>query len=335
MVRIVNWLLTRRCNLKCEYCGIVDNRKCSLINENEMSTERVTSLLEKFKVYNPHIFHIFYGGEPFMRRDLIDIVRFCNDNDINYTVISNCTTDIQPKIVEVIEQVGLKGLTGSVDPSILKETSQSHSQLKSAQAFAFLFKVKREYDIDVVAEVTMTKKTLEQTYPLVKVLSSGGIYSSITAIDINKNYAYDFSAYSSEKHLIKDSKKLTKLYKQLMDDDSLLIHMKDIILEELFRHIDSTYDCQMEEDIHNLTIDADGRIRTCLRISGGFAINAFDDFNVLTPKSLNDPHRYTLHRYLSDSLKADKFNLCKGCNHTCVMMSKYANDHDEERIINH
>jgi MoaA/NifB/PqqE/SkfB family radical SAM enzyme len=309
----------------------VDNRKNSSFKGNEMSTKRVITLLEQFKTYNPNIFHIFYGGEPFMRDDIIDIVRFCNVNDINYTVISNCTNDVQPKIEEVIEQTGLKGLTGSVDPSILTEPLKTHSQMKSSQAFMFLVKMKRKYDIDVVAEVTMTKKSLKDTYALIKLLSSCGIYSSLTAIDINKNHRYDFSAYSDRKHLIKNSRKLMGLYKNLIEDTSLLIHMKDIIIDPLFQHIDSTYDCGMggestEAEIHNLTIDADGSFRTCLRLNG-LQMNKIKDTNIFIYGHL--------HPLLLTYMRSDKRNYCRGCNHTCVMMSKYANDNDEQRIINH
>ncbi len=334
MVRIVNWLITRRCNLSCEYCGIIKNggkKYIENINKNEMSTNRVIALLDKFIKYNPKIFHIFYGGEPFLRRDLSDILKFCNEKEIDYTIISNCTLDIQPRILKVMNECGgFRGFTGSVDPSILMEPEgTSPSQLKSAAAYRFLMNM-REHVKDVVAEITMTKETLDQTYNLVKLLSSAGIYSSITAIDINKTYMYDFSAYSAKSHLIKDSKKLAELYMQLAEDDNLLIHMKDIILPRLFANIDSTYDCGMGIDsVHNLTIDADGRLRTCLRMKGNFMREITDQ--TLLP--MFPPYAYELNSRVFEAMQSDRTVYCKGCNHTCVMMSKYIDRIDDSSII--
>jgi MoaA/NifB/PqqE/SkfB family radical SAM enzyme len=335
MVRIVNWLLTRRCNLRCEYCGIVKvggKKTIAYFKKNEIPAKRVITLLNKFRTYNPDIFHIFYGGEPFLRSDLSDILKFCNENDINYTIISNCTPDIQPKILKVMRDVGgFRGFTGSVDPSILDEPTTSQSQMKSAAGYWFLLKMQKYVD-DVVAEVTMTKENFHRTYDLLKLLSSAGIYASLTAIDINKNYMYDFSAYSNRERLLKENKKLEALYEKIMSDDSLLIHMKDEIVPELFRHVSSDYDCEMEKVIHNLTIDADGSIRTCLRIRGD-NMSKFCDRDVLI---MTNPYGYELDHELAYRMCLDRNLYCRGCNHTCVMMSKYVDEtENEHKIINH
>lgn len=336
MVRIVNWLLTRRCNLKCEYCGIVDNRKCSPFRGNEISTRKVIATLEKFQKYNPDIFHIFYGGEPFMRSDLIDILRFCNESNINYTVISNCTVEIQPKIREALDALGeIKSLSGSVDPSILMEYDETDSQRKSSSAFLFLTEMKN-YINDVVAEVTMTKKNVEHTYNLIKLLTSAGIYTSLTAIDVNKSFMYDFSRYSSNDHLLRFStKKVKKVFDDIMFDDTLLIHMKKEILPVLFLHINSTYDCELEKELHNLTIDSDGILRTCLRMKTYSRWRFVDPTSVIHVDSLfaENSNDIFLSAETYNTIRSNKMAFCKGCNHTCVMMSKFAEN--QSKIKNH
>ena len=90
MIRIVNWLLTRRCNLKCDYCAIVKNYEgkpneypdMAHYLQNEMTTSDVIDGLMKFQQHNSDIFHIFYGGEPTLRKDLPAIITFCNKNNI-------------------------------------------------------------------------------------------------------------------------------------------------------------------------------------------------------------------------------------------------------------
>jgi MoaA/NifB/PqqE/SkfB family radical SAM enzyme len=298
--------------------------------KNEIPAPRVIKLLNKFKIYNPNTFHIFYGGEPFLRKDLRDILSHCNTNDIKYTVISNCTLDIQPKILKVHKDIGgLRGLTASIDPSLLMEPTNSHTQLKSATGFYFLMKMQNHIK-DRVAEVTMTNDNIDQTYDLLRLLTSAGIYASLTAIDINKNYMYDFSGYASTVSLIKDSKKLRVLYERIMLDETLLIHMKDEILPELFRHISSDYDCEMEKSVHNLTIDADGCIRTCLRIRGDNMCDHLNDANILIENDVGD---CMLNPSINMHMKYDRRDYCAGCNHTCVMMSKC--EENVSKILNH
>jgi len=142
---------------------------------------------------------------------------------------------------------------------------------------------------------------------------------------------YDFSAYSDENRLIKHSPKLIKLYTKLMCDDSLLIHMKEEILPVLFGHIDSTYDCEMEKFVHNLTINSDGTLRTCLRIDGGNMINSIDYDDIF------DPDGNFKKSFITRRIGLTKKEYCKGCNHTCVMMSKYVHDHENEenKIVSH
>jgi len=332
MIRIVNWLLTRRCNLSCEYCGII--RKSKIMNDTDLKLElpanEVIKLLDKFRTYNPNIFHIFYGGEPFLRRDLSDIIKFCNEKDILYTIISNSARDIQPTILDVMEEAGgFRGYSTSIDPILLMEPTDRISQLKSSYGFNFLLKLKKVNDL--VAEVTMTKYNIDHTYDLIKMLSDYGIYSSLTAIDINKNYMYDFSAYSAEDRLIKHSPKIMKLFTKIMNDDSLLIHMKEEIVPLLFSHINSTYDCEMEKSLHNLTIDSDGTLRTCLRINGGMTIHSIDYADIFGPDG------ELKEVFITRRIELEKKAYCQGCNHTCVMMSKYINDHEdtENKIVSH
>lgn len=286
----------------------------SYFKKNEITTDRVIKLLDKFRTYNPKIFHIFYGGEPLLRRDLSDIIKYCNESDIDYTIISNNTPDIRDRIMKLINDVGvIKGFTGSVDPN-WNSADGSHTVLKSASGMENLITMKK-YVNDVVAEVTMTRETVDQTYDLLKRLTTEGIYASLSAVDVSKNKYYDFSALYDPEFLIQQSEKLNNVFSQIINDTKLLLHMREI-LPILQKHISSNYDCRAEDGLHNLTIDADGSLRACLRMRGR-----------LTPNAIKVQHIFNYDGCIDSIVKhliaADKYIYCKGCNHTCVMMSKY------------
>ena len=176
MIRIVNWLLTRKCNLKCEYCAIVRNAipmsypDISHYIKNEMPTDVVIDTLKAFKVYNPNVFHLFYGGEPLLRPDLPEIVNYCNDNEIYYTIITNNTPEIQPLIKKLFDKVGyIEGFTSSVDP-IFNEIGVKEDRVKkSIEGLRRLKEIQAEGKVrDVVAEITVMKHNQNLLYQLVK-----------------------------------------------------------------------------------------------------------------------------------------------------------------------
>jgi hypothetical protein len=84
--------------------------------------------------------------------------------------------------------------------------------------------------------------------------------------------------------------------------------------------------------VHNLTIDADGSLRTCLRIRGK-EMNRINDEDLLM---MHPSGGYVLNYWLQDNLMKDRQRYCKWCNHTCVMMSKHVEDTEEEnKLLDH
>lgn len=344
MIQIVNWLLTRKCNLKCDYCRIVRNYQdkpemypnLEHYYKKEMDTKTVINALNNFKRHNTNIFHVFYGGEPTLRNDLAQIVEHCNENDIEYTVISNNVKETRPFIERLIGGVSrLKGFTSSIDPilvdpsngshgcndDIFKKTTEGYLGLKNLYEYGYVD--------DVVAEITVTRLNQHLLLPLVQKLSDDGIYSSITFVDIAKSPAYDFSNVTDPYELVKPSFELAKTFEKILSDNNLLVHMKEL-LPVIFDHLPSDYDCNLENKVHNVTVDADGSMRLCLRIRGEVTPTVhvndlFEDSSFL--------NGVTKEYY--DLMCIDKKRLCKLCNHTCMMMSNATvyNEINVEKLV--
>ena len=331
-VQIVNVLLTRRCNLKCSYCSIVRNYldkpeeypDMSYYRKNELTSDQWISIIDRIGSNNPNAFFIFYGGEPFLYSGLQDVLRYCNIQNINYTVITNNTDYVQSEIFRIYKSLGpYYGFTSSVDPIILKNNDGSHIWEKSFLGFERLSRIKKDNIAkDVVAEVTITKDTLKDTYNLIKRLSENGIYSSVTCIDDKKNKYYDFSTIEDRKLLIQKNQTVYKEFHKIYSDKSLLVHIPELLLE-LFDILPSNMKCDIYKDYHNMCLDADGSVRLCLRIKG-----------TKTPKlkldQVIDKNGFVTEEF-KESLKKDYNNYCCGCNHTCLLMSKMFSN----SIINH
>jgi len=321
MIRIVNWLLTRKCNLKCDYCAIVkdyegkpvDYPNMKYYHMNEMTTATVIDGLKRFKYHNRDAFHIFYGGEPMLRKDLPEIINFCNKEDIHYTIISNNTPEVQPMIKRLFEECGeIKGFSASIDPVLNNAETNIDRVKKSREGFESLREI-MDFVTDVVAEVTVMQENKHLLQSLITFLTAQGINSDITFVDIAKSPYYDFSNVTDEKLLVGKSMELKEQLQHIMKGD-FDVHMKKKLLPEIWKILPSEMDCFIDRSLHNVSVDADGSIRLCLRIRG-----------VFTPKMVNLKNLFTdngkINPIAHGAIKRDKMDLCKKCNHTCQLMS--------------
>jgi len=328
-IQITNWLATRKCNLRCKYCRIVRNYKdipkeypnMKHYIDNEMTTNYVIESLRKLKIHNPDMFHIFYGGEIFLRSDLDVIINYCNKENIHYTIITNNSEHIQPKLEYLLLNTDyITGLTSSVDPIIFSKEERGDIVKKSLEGLKRLTSYKGVIK-DLVAEITVDSNTLKYLYPLVEELSSHNISSSITFIDPAKSPYYDFSNVTDDSLLVYRNKELEDVFDKLLNSN-FDIHMKNTLLPKLLEIAPSNMDCELEKSLNNLTVDADGSVRLCLRIRGCETPKLFIKDSILDDGSLNP----NLHR----SMIRDKKNYCRLCNWTCMAMSNESTKNTNE-----
>jgi len=334
-IHIANVLLTRRCNLNCSYCAITKNQgripaypKMDWYKDNELISEKWIQIIKRLRLNNKDMFFIFYGGEPLLYSELSDILKYCNENNVNYTVISNNTDGVQKRIEEVISKIGkFKGFTSSVDPienwKEHKNKELSDIEKKSMCGILRLSDMKRKgIADDVVAEITATSQNIKYLYNTIKILTDNGIWSSITAIDDKKNDLYDFSTIEDQSLMLQPTKEVRDIFTKIQEDKSLLVHMPEL-LDELFKVLPSNMKCKIYENVHNICLDSDGSFRLCLRIRG-----------ISTPCISVKGGIFSDGRpsgSLLDALEYDYNNFCLGCNWTCMLISQQ----DINRILNH
>jgi len=306
-IKIVNWLLTRRCNLKCSYCGIID-KKVEERNWEDILYDM--KLLDK--VYKP--FHILYGGEPLLYDDLGKLIFSCNRVNIPYTIITNNSDGVQKRLKKLMDEVDyIQGLTSSIDPIIFNPLAEKGDRLtKSRLGYNRLIHLSKTKRIkDLVAEITVDNDSIDYLYPLVYELSYNNISSSITFIDVKKNDYYDFSNVTDESMLVENSDKIQSVLTNLVND-GLDVHMGKALMDRVVDILPANYDCKFEECLHNLTVDADGYLRLCLRIDGKLV------------KSINVVELLSNQLMCHAKFSIDKKLLCEKCNWTCCLMSQLA-----------
>lgn len=322
-INIANFILTRKCNLHCDYCRISGDINYIVkpreypdgkdYFKNEKDVSFWISISDKLYEQNKDVFIILYGGEPLLYPDLDKLVKHLKDKEIAYTIISNCTEEVQPKIIELFNKVGkLKGFTASVDPGFwLLETDDEAK--KSRAGVDFLKKViELGISDDPVAEITVDNNNIQYLVESVKLLDEMGICSDITVLCPARTNYYDFSSITNESLLVNPDMRTKEIFHKLINSD-YNIHMKKTLLPEIFKILPAELFCEMPKNLDNITIDADGKLRLCLRIRGrGVPSFSAEEFFSEDSKTKDE---------VLESYRLDYSTLCNGCSWTCKLMS--------------
>jgi MoaA/NifB/PqqE/SkfB family radical SAM enzyme len=80
----VQWLATYDCNLRCPYCEASAGKAA----ENELTSEEVERLIDDLAHMGAKRF-LISGGEPFLRPDLMEIMRYAGHRHLKLGLVTN------------------------------------------------------------------------------------------------------------------------------------------------------------------------------------------------------------------------------------------------------
>jgi radical SAM protein with 4Fe4S-binding SPASM domain len=116
---VVSWNLTYRCNLACEHCYLDAGGK-PLVEEpafsdrSELTTEQCFKVADDIAAFAPEAVTILTGGEPLLRRDILEIVRHASSRGL-WVVVGTNGVKITPTLAALLKQEGVRGLSLSLD----------------------------------------------------------------------------------------------------------------------------------------------------------------------------------------------------------------------------
>jgi radical SAM protein with 4Fe4S-binding SPASM domain len=90
------WICTQACNLRCSYCY----QDANVARQNELSTAEAKHLVDQATEVGASRF-VFTGGEPFVRRDLLEVARHSRERGLRTNVITNGHYITKKTIAEV------------------------------------------------------------------------------------------------------------------------------------------------------------------------------------------------------------------------------------------
>jgi radical SAM protein with 4Fe4S-binding SPASM domain len=116
---VVSWNLTYRCNLACEHCyldagGTPLVRTENFADRSELGTEECFKVIDEIAAFAPECLTILTGGEPLLRRDILQIVQRAAERGL-WVVIGTNGVRITENLAARLAEAGARGLSLSLD----------------------------------------------------------------------------------------------------------------------------------------------------------------------------------------------------------------------------
>lgn len=116
---VISWNLTYRCNLACEHCYLDAGGKPQVASESfadrsELSTEGCFRVIDEIVSFAPDCLLILTGGEPLVRRDIVDIIRYAASKEL-WVVVGTNGVKITESLAAILAREGVRGLALSLD----------------------------------------------------------------------------------------------------------------------------------------------------------------------------------------------------------------------------
>lgn len=146
----VYFSLTNRCNLRCKMCGIPTTPSKV---EDELPTAKVKEVVYQIKELGiRHL--ILSGGEPLLRKDLLDIIEFATLNSIEMVDIISNGILLNDNIIQQLIKIRLNHITVSLDG-----LPQTNNNIRGERTFAL-----SEENID---KINFYKSIYKSSFPTI------------------------------------------------------------------------------------------------------------------------------------------------------------------------
>ncbi len=166
---VVVWNVTRRCNLHCMHCY---SSSRNIEYSDELSTKEGYALIDDLAQFGAPVI-LFSGGEPLMRKDLLDLASYAKKSGVR-AVISTNGTLINRDVARDLKKVGLSYVGVSLDG--LRPTNDKFRGVRGSfdRALEGIRNCQKE-GIKVGLRFTMNKHNVEDIPEIFKLLEQENI----------------------------------------------------------------------------------------------------------------------------------------------------------------
>lgn len=122
----INWNVTRECNLRCKHCYY----DAATPLEDELSTEQAFSLIDDIaETFGDNVRVTLGGGEPLMRKDLFEIIKYGKERGVSLVLASN-GIKLTEDVAKRLKTTGVEEVIVAIDG-----TQETHDAIRGKGVF--------------------------------------------------------------------------------------------------------------------------------------------------------------------------------------------------------
>ncbi len=260
-VRSLRISVTQKCNYNCIYCHM-EGIKYNISNEmTPKEIERVSRILVKFDIKKVKI----TGGEPLIRKDIIEII-------------------------EAFKKTGMNEISMSTNGSLLKELAKPLRKAGLNRVNISLPSLKKEV-YEYITGGGKIENALEGIDAAIEAKLLPIKINTVILRGINENEIYDFINFSKNKKVILQLIELVETtpdfykkyhvnldkYENEIKEKALKIEIRDLHNRKKYK-LDNNVEIEFVKPMHNslfclkcdrIRITPDGKFKTCLFVNNG------------------------------------------------------------------
>jgi radical SAM protein with 4Fe4S-binding SPASM domain len=230
--KVVDIELTVLCNLRCRMCWwwgengigfkLLENKDPLIYAQ--LSREEIFSIIDQIAKYGPSLY--LSGGEPFIRKDTIDIIEYAVSKGLSVSLTTNGTL-IDEELAKKLAKIKNLRLTFSVDgPREIHDKIRGEGNFdKTITAIKYIKKYKDGLYPMLNTNTTFSAELLGHTEELIKELILIGV----------ENISFQHLWFTDKKHAQLTRNILKKEF--LIDDNSMESHIIETFSSEFIKKL--------------------------------------------------------------------------------------------------
>lgn len=257
--------VTDKCNFRCKHCRVEGWEQIN----NPLTKREVITLIDQAKEMGVKTI-TFSGGEPLLRNDIIELIKYCSKKGIKSKLQSNSFLLTEP-LAEKLKKAGLDIYGTGIDGSTSKIHNALRQMPKALQKVKKAIKIAKDKGFEIHTETTITKLNQNDIPKIIKLAKKIGVdYFFIRSIVV---------AGCAEKSLMITKEEYKKALEKVYLAKYPLGKMKITSQDPLFHLIDNKLMQRLENEygdiysgkyvggcsagLNSLNIKSDGSARLC------------------------------------------------------------------------
>jgi MoaA/NifB/PqqE/SkfB family radical SAM enzyme len=166
--------LSHRCNYNCKMCGVV-----KILKGYELTKEKAYQSFDEISLWDNYLTVVLTGGEPFLRKDIFEIINYGVDKNIKIEVVSNGSL-IDSEFADKIIRSKLSNIAISLDGA--KE--ETHDAIRQKGAYKKTLaaienlvtaKKKNSYGPQISVWTTIMKENVKELFDIISLVRDLGV----------------------------------------------------------------------------------------------------------------------------------------------------------------